>query len=144
MSKKVLVPLDGSEQSEKAFEFVLEEFPNENIVLLHVANPLTSAYSSEYGGYVYPTDSDAVEMAKEAAVELVEEYVEKAEESGVDATGEHVLGEPASSIVEYAEENDIDHIVIGSHGRTGVSRILLGSVAEKVVRRSPTPVTVVR
>jgi len=46
--------------------------------------------------------------------------------------------------VEYAEESDVDHIVIGSHGRSGVSRILLGSVAESVVRRADMPVTVVR
>ncbi|MFW6265865.1 MAG: universal stress protein, partial [Halanaeroarchaeum sp.] len=44
----------------------------------------------------------------------------------------------------YVEETDVDHVVIGSHGRSGVGRILLGSVAERVVRRSPTPVTVVR
>jgi nucleotide-binding universal stress UspA family protein len=46
--------------------------------------------------------------------------------------------------VDYAAEHDIDHIVVGSHGRTGASRILLGSVAETVARRSPVPVTIVR
>ena len=44
----------------------------------------------------------------------------------------------------YAEENDIDHIVVGSHGRGGVSRMLLGSVAETVARRSSVPVTIIR
>lgn len=53
-------------------------------------------------------------------------------------------GEAARTIVEYIDDNSIDHIVIGSHGRKGVSRVLLGSVAEKVARRSPTPVTIVR
>jgi len=54
------------------------------------------------------------------------------------------LGTPAQEILEYVERNPIDHVVIGSHGRSGVARILLGSVAEVVVRRSPVPVTVVR
>jgi nucleotide-binding universal stress UspA family protein len=54
------------------------------------------------------------------------------------------IGRPSRAIVEYAEEHDIDHIVMGSHGRSGVTRILLGSVAETVVRRSPVPVTIVR
>ena len=47
-------------------------------------------------------------------------------------------------IIGFAEDNDVSHIVIGSHGRTGASRVLLGSVAQTVVRRAPTPVTVVR
>jgi nucleotide-binding universal stress UspA family protein len=55
-----------------------------------------------------------------------------------------VLGRPARAIVEYAEEEVVDAIVIGSHGRDGVARLLPGSVAETVVRRSPVPVTVVR
>ena len=54
------------------------------------------------------------------------------------------VGRPAATIVEEARERDVDHIVVGSHGRTGASRILLGSVAETVARRSPVPVTIVR
>ena len=50
----------------------------------------------------------------------------------------------SANIVEYVETHDVDHVVIGSHGRKGLSRVLLGSVAELVVRRSPVPVTVVR
>jgi nucleotide-binding universal stress UspA family protein len=55
-----------------------------------------------------------------------------------------VVGRPAREIVDYADENDIDHVVMGSHGRSGVSRIVLGSVAENVVRKSSVPVTVAR
>ncbi len=54
------------------------------------------------------------------------------------------IGEPTREIVDYAEENEIDHIVIGSHGRTGETRLLLGSVADMVVHRSPVSVTVIR
>jgi nucleotide-binding universal stress UspA family protein len=55
-----------------------------------------------------------------------------------------VVGKPARAIVEYADDHDIDQIVMGSHGRSGVTRILLGSVAESVVRDSTVPVTVAR
>jgi len=54
------------------------------------------------------------------------------------------VGTPAAAIVEYAADHDVDHIVVGSHGRGGISRIVLGSVAESVVRNAPVPVTVVR
>jgi len=54
------------------------------------------------------------------------------------------VGRPTKVIVEYADDHDIDQIVMGSHGRSGMSRILLGSVAEIVVRRASVPVTVVR
>jgi nucleotide-binding universal stress UspA family protein len=57
---------------------------------------------------------------------------------------ETVVGKPAREIVSFAEENDISEIVIESHSRQGVSRVLLGNVAEKVVRRAPTTVIVVR
>ena len=50
-----------------------------------------------------------------------------------------------SKVIEsYVGDNDIDHVVIGSHGRTGIDRLLLGSIAEKTVRRAPVPVTVIR
>jgi len=55
-----------------------------------------------------------------------------------------VVGRPAREIVRYADDHDIDQIVMGSHGRDRASRVLLGSVAETVARRAPVPVTIVR
>ena len=57
---------------------------------------------------------------------------------------EAVVGRPPRTIVDYAEQEDVDAVAVGSHGREGFSRILLDSVAETVVRRSSVPVTVVR
>lgn len=79
--------------------------------------------------------------------EKAEHVLESARESipdDVSVETDVEVGDPAQSIVEYADTNDADHIVIGSHGRQGVARFLLGSVAETVVRRSVVPVTVVR
>ena len=53
-------------------------------------------------------------------------------------------GDPADMILDYVHEHDVDHVVIGCHGRSGVARWLLGSVAEAVVRRAPVPVTAVK
>jgi len=60
------------------------------------------------------------------------------------ATVEAIVGTPAGSIVEYAAGHDIDLVVMGTHGRGGVSHLLMGSVAERVVRTAPCPVLTVR
>jgi hypothetical protein len=60
------------------------------------------------------------------------------------ATADAVIGTPAWAIIEYAEAHDIDLIVMGTHGRGGMSHLLMGSVAERVVRTAPCPVLTVR
>jgi nucleotide-binding universal stress UspA family protein len=54
------------------------------------------------------------------------------------------VGSPARTILAYVDDHDVDHVVMGSHGRSGVSRLVFGSVAEQVMRQSPVAVTVVR
>lgn len=84
-------------------------------------------------GIILPEKKEVVERARQTAAERGSNIETKLE-----------TGPPSQTINEYAEDHDIDHIVMGSHGRSGVSRILLGSVAESVVRRSPVPVTIIR
>lgn len=142
MSKRVLVPVDGSEQAHRACEFVVDEYPEAEMVLLHVIDPSEAGYSP---GASLPSFSEEwYEQAQADAQALFDEVEADTEGTDVGVTRETEVGRPVRSIVEYAEESDVDQIVMGSHGRSGVTRILLGSVAEKVVRRSPVPVTVVR
>lgn len=142
MAKRVLVPVDGSEQAHKACEFVIEEFPGAEMYLLHVINPAEAGYSAQAS---IPSFSEEwYEQAQATAERLFEEIEDLAEGTNVSTTNEIEVGKPVQTIVEYAEAEDVDQIVMGSHGRSGVTRILLGSVAEAVVRRSPVPVTVVR
>ncbi|MDZ7687992.1 MAG: universal stress protein [Halobacteriales archaeon] len=143
MAKNVLVPLDGSEGAEKAFEFALEEFSDARLTLLHVVDPSSSEMVPVTEGSI-PFDDETRESIVEKASSFLDEYAQTAEEEGIDVKKEYKVGEPAREIVEYTEEEGIDHIVMGSHGRRGVTRVLLGSVAEDVTRRSPVPVTVVR
>ncbi|ELZ25727.1 UspA domain-containing protein [Halosimplex carlsbadense 2-9-1] len=142
MGKRILVPVDGSEQAHTAFEFVAEEFGDAEVVLLHVVNPAEAGYSAQTS---IPSFSEEwYESERAAAEELFEEIAALADGTDLSLEREIEVGKPIRAIVEFADENGIDQIVMGSHGRSGVTRILLGSVAEAVVRRSPVPVTVVR
>ena len=142
MVKRALVPIDGSEQSREACSLVFEEFPKATLVLLHVINPAEASYGAQAS---IPSFSEEwYKEEKERAEKTFTEIEHDAREHGVDVEQAVEVGKPSHVIVDYAEDHDIDHIVMGSHGREGVSRILLGSVAETVMRRSPVPVTVVR
>lgn len=142
MSKRVLVPVDGSEQARAALEYALEEFAEEQVTILHVIDPREF---NTYGGIDGWVDLDQLrEQRREQAEKIVERARERAEGRGLTVETEVVTGKDVRAILNYAAEHDIEHIVMGSHGRSGISRVLLGSVAENVVRRSPVPVTIVR
>ncbi|ADD07276.1 UspA domain protein (plasmid) [Natrialba magadii ATCC 43099] len=136
----VLVPIDDSDPAMKAVEHAAETYADGTVTLLHVINPRTGMYGDE-ALYAYEA---ILESQQEAAADLFERASELAAAHDCDVHTESIIGFPAREIVSTAAEEDADHIVIGSHGRTGPSRVLLGSVAEQVVRRAPCPVTVVR
>lgn len=142
MAEHVLVPHDGSPQAADALRHALAEYPRAEITVYHVIDPTDTGYSA---GAMLPDFSEQwYEQAKAAAEELFEDAREQATDHEGELRTVRELGRPSRKIVDYAQEQDVDHIVMGSHGRSGVSRILLGSVAETVARRSPVPVTVVR
>ena len=91
-------------------------------------------------GY-YPVDFEAVD---EHATDLMDEVRRLADDVGVAVSTAVERGAPARRINDYVEEHGIEQIIMGSHGRRGVKRLVFGSVAEQVVRRAPVPVTVVR
>ena len=136
----VLIPYDGSQPAQQAVEYAVDNWDDEPLVLLRV---IEAADGSLEAG-VDLIKERLKESREEGAAELSAELIATLNDSTVDYDVETVVGKPAREIVDNAETNDISHIVIGSHGRTGASRILLGSVAQTVVRRAPTPVTVVR
>jgi len=142
MVKRLLVPVDGSDPADAALEFALEEYPDADITVLSVIDPTDVGYGSIEAA---PSTFEHLQKsAEERTQNVLDEAESRAAEHGMTVTGETVIGMPSRAIVEWAENNDVDGIVIGSHGRQGVTRVLLGSVAESVVRRSPVPVTVVR
>ncbi|MCU4926242.1 universal stress protein [Halobacteria archaeon AArc-dxtr1] len=144
MARHVLVPIDDSAQSMEALEFACREYPDDTITALHVLDPgdFYAATGIEGGAMA---NYDRIQEHNEARADtVIEDAVDRAADLGVEINTERVIGGVSRSIVDYTDKQDVDHIVIGSHGRRGASRILLGSVAETVVRRSPVPVTVVR
>lgn len=137
---RVLVPLDGSDPSWTALEYALEQHRDEDIIVMHVVNPVAGLYSGEgFSDY-----EQLISAGEERAERLFDEARETATEASVAIDTETRIGNPTEMILECVEDLDIDQIVIGSHGRSGVSRVLLGSVAEAVIRRSSVPVTIVR
>ena len=142
MARHVLVPLDASPQAWSALEYAFEAHADDRLTLLTAINPMEAGYSAETA---LPSAAEAwYQSATEAAERRFEEAAEAAAEHGISVDTAIEVGRPSRVVVEYADEHGVDHIVMGSHGRKGVSRILLGSVAEAVVRRSPIPVTVIR
>ena len=136
---RVLVPVDGSDPSDDALAYALEHFEDAEIVALHVIDPVDGSATMAPG-----SATDWLADSEERSESVLEAVAETVSAAGRTATTDSVVGRPAHAIVEYAEDNDIDHIVLGSHGRDGLSRVFLGSVAETVVRRAPVAVTVAR
>ncbi|MFC7155749.1 universal stress protein [Halomarina halobia] len=140
MFEHILVPTDGSEAAERAVDeaIALAEAAGATVHALYVVDVRNYSTLSEED---WMTVQETVEDAGERAVERVET---RGREVGVEVTTTLEPGIPHSVILDYAERNDVDLVVMATHGRTGLSHLLLGSVTEKVVRASPIPVLTVR
>lgn len=141
---RILVPTDFSEPSDAALEYArtLAERFGASLHLVHVfEDPLTTG---AFGAEMYvPVPPDALNtMMADATARLVAR-VPADDAARFFATTEVVTGTGARTIVSYAMANDIDLIVMGTHGRSGLEHLLLGSVAERVVRTAPCPVLTV-
>ena len=140
MSRRVLVPLTDSEHAWSALEHVLEILLDADITVLHVIDPAGAGY----GQRTDDQSSEEPTTADTQVEKLFETATERADEYGVTIDTTIEEGQPAQTIVEFAEEHDVDQIVIGTQSRSGVSRVLLGSVAETVAQQSPVSVTIVK
>ena len=138
---RVLIPYDGSEQAEAALEYARTHHADDELVLLHVLDFVEAGYGAAPEAALAGYWDEWYDQAESSAETLL---TDAAGTLAADVETDIVTGSAARAIVEYVDENGIDAVVIGSHGRDGIHRILLGSVAETVVRRSPVPVTVVR
>jgi nucleotide-binding universal stress UspA family protein len=138
---RTLVAIDDSPQAQHALEYALSVHDEDEFVLVHVIDYSESITDPGRGGR--GRLEGWYQKAREDAEALFAEAKARTDEHGVSVTTLIRDGKPAGEILDCADEHDVDQIVMGSHGRTGVARVLLGSVAEQVVRRSECPTTVV-
>jgi nucleotide-binding universal stress UspA family protein len=135
--KHILFPTDFSTASDAALEHAatLAKSTGSGLLIVHVEEP-PLAYG---GGELY---YGLPEPDSERILKMLEDV--KPSDPAVPFTHRLTMGDPASEIVRIAEDEGAQMIVLGTHGRTGFTRILMGSVAEAVVRRAPCPVLVYR
>ncbi len=141
--KQILVPTDFSEASEVAVKYAraLAEAFQASLHLLHVMeDPFIYAPVSE--GYVPPVNF--YEDMEKSACERIERILSDADRQRFHAQLMTHKGSPFVEIIRYAKNRNIDLIVMGTHGRGPIAHMLMGSVAERVVRKAPCPVLTVR
>lgn len=142
--RRILVPVDFSQHSEQALKYaaaLAEKFGAE-LFLIHVFQDLT-VYQTEVVSGAPPIMPPVEQLTASIRGDMARLVQEKNLQRFATHT-EIVEGAPVEEIVDYAKEKDIDLIVLGTHGRGWLAHVIMGSVAEKVVRKAPCPVLTVR
>lgn len=140
--KKILFPTDLSESAERLVPFV-KTMTTRFSAELHV---LYIARLFQYFTAIYvphPSISMFEQELVDGAEKRMEEFQKEHFAEISDVTATVILGDAAEQILSYATENKIDMIIMGTHGRKGLDKIIFGSVAEKVVKSSPIPVLII-
>ncbi len=141
---RILVPTDFSKSSDNALTYAVafaEKF-GASIHLLHVVQDLALFIPEAI--MASPPLTAPVEQFRAAAREALDRAIGGLNRPGLTVHPEVGEGVPAEEIIRVARERDVDLIVMGTHGHTGLAHVLLGSICEKVVRRAPCPVLTVR
>lgn len=145
--RRILLPLDGSSLGEAALPYVeeLASVTGAEVVLFHVVNPrpelgLVDGYSPELGQMAEAQVSQALEAAREYLGRIRDRLADR----GITARCEVEIGSPADRVVAYASEANVDLVAMSTHGRSGIGRWLLGSVADEVLHAANRPVMLVR
>ena len=145
--RKILVPLDGSEWSFRAAKYAIKiaKMANAQIVCVHAVVSLpTTAYANVHAGILIPR---YIEEAKKEVQKWYDEVNIIAKKSGVVRLSADTILDVSSvtdAIISYTEGNNIDLIIMGTKGRTGLKKIVLGSVASGVVTHASCPVLIAK
>lgn len=145
MYRHILVPLDGSALAEQVLPHVHALAANEGttkITLLRAVPPIFTT-SVDYSGML-ATTTEAITQMEQEALDYLQHVAKQFQSEGYEVHTEISSLPPAEAIIEYAENHNVDLIVIATHGRSGLSRWVFGSVTQKVVQVAPTPVLVIR
>jgi len=139
MYDTIVVPTDGSEPAGAAVDHAIDLAAASGATLHALSVVDSSAYAA-----LDVSSEQVLDSLETHAGEATEIVAETAADAGVEPVTEVSVGSPHEQITDYAEAVDADLIVMGTHGRTGLDRFLLGSVTERVVRAAPAPVLTVR
>ena len=142
---KIVIGVDDSPHARAAVEYVrtMTWPPGTRVVVVSAVRPMVVAYAEAYAGaspYVEPINEDLMRLHQETASECERDL----ESSGLETKAMVVSGDPRTALVDAAHSERADLLVVGSHGRTGLARLLMGSVASYVVTHAPCNVMVVK
>lgn len=147
MYERILVPTDGSDVAEAAVDQAIDiaEKYGAEVHALYVADTDAIAYSlgTEQVDRIRQGNFAEMTELREKAEAATGYVADRAAEHGLEVVEHHAGGRPHDMIADYAADHDIDLVVMGSHGRAGVRRALLGSVTERTLRSTHVPVLVV-
>lgn len=146
MYQKIMVPLDGSKLAEVVLphvEAIAKGCGTSTVIFIRAVEPVLKPTGYDY----FPLEEDRKLFKfdrKAVAKDYLKQLVSQLKYDGVNVQSKVIVGKAAESLVEYAEKNDVDLIAIATHGRSGVSRWVWGSVAERILHSARVPVLVVR
>jgi nucleotide-binding universal stress UspA family protein len=150
MYNKIMVPLDGSELAECVMphvEAITTGCKITNVVFVRVANPIqlpASVPARGEFGFSETERQQLYEQHKQAAEAYLKKMVASTRLEGAVLSYEVLGGKVADTLAHWAEKNEVDLIIIASHGRSGVSRWIMGSVADRLMRSACVPVLMIR
>ncbi|MFH1488305.1 MAG: universal stress protein [Pseudomonadota bacterium] len=147
MYQKIMVPLDGSELAECVLPHVeafLNRFQSCKVVFVRVVNPIPVSFGLETS----PTFFEEAESSELAMKSSAEEYLNQVVAGFKEKAGKTelavLMGRTAESLIDFAESQNVDLIIIATHGRSGISRWVMGSVADRILHSSHAPILMIR
>lgn len=145
MYKRILVPLDGSERAEAIMPHVIElaQCGNGAVILLHVVEP-EPLLVSPYDPLTYRESNEAIAQQMQEAQTYLEAKCDHLHQFGLEATCQVEHGPVIESILKTAKAEAVDLIAMASHGRTGLARVLFGSVATGILQKAQQPLLLIR
>jgi nucleotide-binding universal stress UspA family protein len=150
MYKKILVPLDGSKRAEAILGHVvpLAQASEAELILLQVISPGSPEFIEPMGPFGAPMAMEpyfqALESAENEATAYMQSSVGTLKKQGVQARSRILRGEAVRSIIDIANEENVDLVAMASHGRTGLARVFYGSVANGVLHQIDRPLLLIR
>jgi len=148
MYKRIMVPLDGSELAECVFphlETIVKGCKSPEVIVVQAVEPLSVPYGIEVLQFTSMKQVEAFETHQKVEAEkYLKKVIARLKKTGVKARAEVIYGKAGEALSDYVTKSKVDLVIIATHGRSGISRWVLGSVANRLVHSARAPVLMVR